>query len=140
MGCHPSALPSGVSCDTLPSQKELAQLARDDPHAFEALRKELIENAILRAPERFQLRLRQLQFRVDGIRRLARTPLGALIKMQSMMWDSFLRMDEALQQFDALSRVVARRHASREDRESRMSDPAHNAQIIDFRTRLPLGG
>jgi len=133
MSGHPSALSSGVPYDALPSQKELAQLARDDPQAFEALRAELIENAILRAPERLQLRLRQLQFRVDGIRRLARTPLGALLKMQAMMWESFLRMDEALQQFDALSRAVARRH------DGAGGGNSHDAQIIDFRTRQPLG-
>jgi hypothetical protein len=118
----------------LPSQKELAQLARDDPQAFEALRAELIENAIQRAPERLQLRLRQLQFRIDGIRRLARTPLGALLKMQALMWDSFLRMNEALQQFDALSRATARRYDAHDD------GKPHDALVIDFRTRLPLGG
>lgn len=134
MSCHPSALPSSQPYDALPSHKDLAQLARDDPQAFEALRAELIENTIRRAPERLQLRLRQLQFRIDGIRRLARTPLGALLKMQSLMWDSFLRMNDALQQFDALSRAAAPRH----DRS--VSGSPHSAQVIDFRTRLPLGG
>ena len=113
---------------SLPGQNELRQLARDDPQAFEELRGELIENAILRAPERMHLRLRQLQFRVDGIRRLARTPLGALLKMQAMMWESFLRMDEALQRLDALTRA----------RDSAM-DNSRSAQVIDFRTRQPLG-
>jgi hypothetical protein len=134
MSRHRSALSSGTPCDALPSQKELAQLARDDPQAFEALRAELIENAIQRAPERLQLRLRQLQFRIDGIRRLARTPLGALLKMQALMWDSFLRMNEALQQFDALSRAATRRHDGHDD------GKPHDALVIDFRTRLPLGG
>ena len=134
MSCHPSALSSSAPHDGLPSQKELAQLARDDPQAFEALRTELIETTILRAPERLQLRLRQLQFRIDGVRRLARTPLGALLKMQAMMWDSFLCLNEALQQLDTLSRASARRY------EQNLDGRPRDALVIDFRTRQPLGG
>ena len=134
MSYHPSAHSSSAHCGALPSQEELAQLAKDDPQAFEVLRGELIENAILRAPERIQLRLRQLQFRIDGIRRLARTPLGALIKIQALMWESFLRMDEALQNFDALTRANARRS------DERANTKPQGARVIDFRTRLPLGG
>jgi len=134
MSCHPSALSSDTRNDALPSWQELAQLARDDPQAFEALRTELIETTILRAPERLQLRLRQLQFRIDGVRRLARTPLGALLKMQAMMWDSFLCLNEALQQLDTLSRASARRY------EQNLDGRPRDALVIDFRTRQPLGG
>ena len=55
----------------LPSHDVLSRLARDDPHSFELLRHELIENRINRAPEKIRHRLRLLQFRVDGIRRRA---------------------------------------------------------------------
>src|SRR5665647_2972465 len=133
-----SHYPSALSSDerrTLPGQNELRQLAHDDPQAFETLRGELIENAILRAPERMHLRLRQLQFRVDGIRRLARTPLGALLKMQALMWESFLRMDEALQRLDALTR--ANKGASTNSRGAQAGAQA-SAHIINFRTRQPL--
>ena len=128
MSHNPSARSSSTAYSGLPSQKELMQLAREDPQAFETLRSELIENTILRAPERMQLRLRQLQFRIDGIRRLARTPLGALLKMQALMWESFLRMDEALQNFDTLTR--AKEGATVNSRGTQAS-----AQIINFRTR-----
>jgi len=133
MSHYPSAQSSGAACSGLPSQNELIQLAREDPQAFEALRSELIESTIRRAPERMQLRLRQLQFRIDGIRRLARTPLGALLKMQALMWESFLRMDEALQNFDALTRVKAQRVNAGAKANS------VGAQIINFRTRQALG-
>ena len=133
MSHYPSARSSSATYSDLPSQEELAQLARDDPQAFEVLRGELIENTILRAPERMHLRLRQLQFRIDGIRRLARTPLGALLKIQALMWESFLRMDEALQNFDALTRV----NAQRVDEGAKANSVG--AQIINFRTRQALG-
>ena len=52
MNRFPSTLLSCESSAALPSQSELLQLAHDDPQAFESLRVELIDRAILRAPER----------------------------------------------------------------------------------------
>lgn len=112
----------------LPSQEALARLASEDPQAFETLRHDLVENCILRAPERLQLRLRQLQFRIDGIRRRAGSPLGALIKIQNLMWESFLRMDSELQRYARSTTAMA------------SNDPAPlqrpRAQVIDFQSRL----
>lgn len=133
MNRFPSTLSSYASNDALPSQSELLQLAHDDPQAFESLRAELIDRAIQRAPERLQLRLRQLQFRMDGVRRLARTPLGALIRMQAMMWDSFLELNEALQRLETLTRATAAQHGS-------ASALSSDAVVIDFRTRRPREG
>lgn len=133
MNRFPSTLSSYASNDALPSQSELLQLAHDDPQAFELLRAELIDRAIQRAPERLQLRLRQLQFRMDGVRRLARTPLGALIRMQAMMWDSFLELNEALQRLETLTRATATQHGS-------TSALSSDAVVIDFRTRRPREG
>lgn len=82
----------------LPSHDVLAQLARDNPQAFERLRGELIENRITRAPEKIRHRLRLLQFRVDGIRRLSGSPLGATLRIQALMWGYFLQMNESLQE------------------------------------------
>ena len=136
MNRFPSILSSCESCesnDALPSQSALLQLAHDDPQAFESLRAELIDSAILRAPASLQLRLRQLQFRVDGVRRLARTPLGALIRMQAMMWDSFLELNEALQRLEALTRTSAAPQGA-------TGVLPGDAVIIDFRTRRQREG
>ena len=84
---------------TLPSHDALSRLARNDPQTFEILRLELIENTIDDAPEPVQLRLRQLQFRIDGIRQRSRSPLGATVKIQALMWESFLAMNDGLQAF-----------------------------------------
>lgn len=84
---------------TLPCHDALSRLARNDPQSFETLRLELIANAIDDAPEPVRLRLRQLQFRIDGIRRRSRSPLGATVKIQALMWESFLAMNDELQEF-----------------------------------------
>ena len=84
---------------TLHSHDALSRLAQSDPQSFETLRLELIANTIDDAPEPVQLRLRQIQFRIDGIRRRSHSPLGATVKIQALMWESFLVLNEQLQQF-----------------------------------------
>lgn len=118
----------------LPSQEVLAQLACENPQAFEALRSELIENCISSAPARIQPRLRGIQFRVDCIRRLSRSPLGALIKIQALMWESFLRMDHELQSFARQPSGAPPISGERMDLNYRS---AQSALIIEFQPRLP---
>lgn len=116
---------------TLPSQEELARLASENPEEFEALRSELIEDCISAAPEGFQPRLRGIQFRVDCIRRMSRNPLSALIKIQSMMWDSFLRMDRELQHYARYADGTA-------SQSGQNRRPAQSALILEFHPRLPM--
>jgi hypothetical protein len=118
----------------LPSHEILSQLALDDPRAFEALRSAMIENYIARAPQKLQFRLRQLQFRVDGIRRLSRTPLGALMKIQALMWDSYFRMDQEMQSFLHDAKGAAHPPGEKINPSAR---PVRNARIIEFQTRVP---
>ncbi len=72
------------------------KLAQDDPHAFECARLEAIETLIAAAPPDIQDRLRGLQCRIDLERRKARTPLGAAVRLQSLMWDRFESLRAAL--------------------------------------------
>lgn len=67
-----------------------SQLAKADPSAFEARRMALIEEFLCQFPQPDQQRLRGLQFRIDMVRRRARTPMGACLKISSMMWESLL--------------------------------------------------
>lgn len=60
-------------------------LAREDPDAFENARRELIESVILSAPCAIQPRLRGLQWQIDQLRELHH-PLGACVKISSLMW------------------------------------------------------
>lgn len=125
--------PPADSANELPDHEFLSQLALDDPPAFEALRAELIERAIAEAPERMQARLRGLQFRIDAIRKLSRSPLGATVKINAMMWESFLEMDQQLQAFVRLTRSPEAGPAL----PAEVDEAPKKAQVIEFRARRP---
>jgi hypothetical protein len=75
---------AGIDFDTW------SDVAEKDPKAFEQMRLDAIEACINRAPEGNRERLRRLQWRIDQERRLARTPLGACVRISRMMWQSVL--------------------------------------------------
>ena len=114
---------------TLPDYDALTRLARSDPRSFETLRLELIEGCIDDAPEPIQLRLRQLQFRIDGIRRRSRSPLGATVKINSLMWGSLLEMNDELQKLRPGNRSPRRPEPTRQS--------ADSAQVLLFGAGAP---
>lgn len=114
---------------TLPDHDALTRLARSDPHSFETLRLELIESCIDDAPEPIRLRLRQLQFRIDGIRRRSRSPLGATVKINSLMWNSLLEMNDELQKLRPGNRPPRRPEPTRQ--------AADSAQVLLFEVSAP---
>jgi hypothetical protein len=71
-------------------------LHETDPDVFELRRNEALESVIQSAPSDMQARLRGLQFRVDMERSRAGSDLAACLKAQSMMWDSLVRLRDAL--------------------------------------------
>lgn len=81
----------------LPSHDFLSSLVRLDPQGYEALRSTLINELIDRAPERLKPRLRGMQFRIDYERRLSKSALGMTVKLYRLMWASFLKLNEGLQ-------------------------------------------
>lgn len=118
----------------IPSHEALSKLASDDPTAFEALREELVSTCINNAPERLHQRLHGIQFRVDSIRRLSRSPLGALVKIQALMWRSFLDLDRKLNAFPQMVK-----NAAAPGNEPAAPSPAGGARVIAFRPRVPRG-
>ena len=64
-----------------------AELARNDPQAFELERKLLIERAIMKAPADKQQRLRCLQWKLDRVRDLASTPMAACLQINQLLWE-----------------------------------------------------
>lgn len=101
-------------------------MARDDPPAYEVLRRQLIDDFIARAPAHLRRRLRGLQFQIDGVRRLSRSALGATVKIYQLMWNSFLTLNDHLQD---LSRPEAPLCAT----PGAGDRPTKSAQIIPFR-------
>jgi hypothetical protein len=80
---------------------EWSRLAQDAPAEFERRRREVIEAAIAQAAPALQPRLRALQSRIDLERRRARTPLGAAVRLNAMMWDEFQKLRAALNRLSA---------------------------------------
>lgn len=79
---------------------EWAKLFKENPEEFERRRKEEIDKVISAVcPAELQHRLRQLQWKIDMERDAAANPMAALVKIQEMMWDSFLKMNGKLQEF-----------------------------------------
>ncbi len=106
-------------------------LHESDREAFELRRREALESVIQAAPADMQTRLRGLQFRLDMERARAGSGLASCLKAQSMMWDSLLRMRDALAELsgledDGLLGAVARSRAE-----------ARTATIIPFRPARP---
>lgn len=67
--------------------QEWSDLYKNDPVEYERRRTESIEQVISSAPEHSQLKLRQLQWKLDVIHQ-TRNPLAATIAMSKMMWES----------------------------------------------------
>ncbi len=65
-----------------------SDLANSNPEAFERKRQTTVDHFICSFPEKRQQNLRQLQWRIDGVRRTTSTPMAACIKISSMMMDS----------------------------------------------------
>ncbi len=72
----------------LPSFERLLDMAKNDPDALERLRQEHVKATINNAPGEYRQRLSGLQFRIDGQRRLAKTPMSACIGISQMMHES----------------------------------------------------
>jgi hypothetical protein len=70
-----------------------AALARDDPARFEELRRDRVDELIQQSSPRQRQRLRGIQFRIDMERRRSASPMGACVRIQSLMWDSVLGPD-----------------------------------------------
>lgn len=79
-----------------PTFDELKDLAQHNPEGFEQLRIRLISDCIRRSSRHNQRRLRGLQFVIEARRRVAASPMRALLEIQAMMHESFLNLQQAL--------------------------------------------
>lgn len=117
----------------LPSHEVLSQLVRDDPQAYEALRRDLIESFIDSAPARLKTRLRGVQFRVDCKRRLSRSALGSTVSVYKLMWQSFLCLNREWQDLVGIKEGFENLHGATP---AAGCLPKQSARIIEFLPRL----
>ncbi len=66
---------------------EWCELAQKDPEKFERKRKAVIEDFISSTSHDNEMRLRQLQWRIDMERKRCRNPMESCLKIFDMMWD-----------------------------------------------------
>jgi len=102
-----------------------AELARENPQAFELERKLLIERAIMKAPADKHQRLRCLQWKLDQIRILASTPMAACLQINRLLWEHIVSEHGLLHRLQRLQ--------SGERAEN--SEPA-TAKILPFQGRV----
>ena len=73
----------------LPSFDSLVELAKENPHQLEELRRAFTQANINSAPCHLRQRLRGLQFTIDTTLETAKTPVARCVKLSRLMHDSF---------------------------------------------------
>jgi len=102
--------------------EDWASLAKDDPEAFEIKRKHFINEYIESMPVESRQRMHQLQWRIDTVRRLSKTPMAACLKIYNMMWESAVGDNGMVNKINNL--IVAPEEESQ---------PVKTADIVAFR-------
>lgn len=103
-------------------------LAKSDPDSFEALRSQIIDEAIARFAESHQMHLRRVQWRIDRVRERSRSPMAACIAISNMMWDSFNHLNST---YKHLYQQTTSKSRSLE------VSPLPSAKILPFRAHSP---
>lgn len=103
-----------------------SNLFKTDPERFEVERKAEIEKVIASAPPKRQQELRQLQWRIDMERRMAKNPTDAMVRLQRMMWRQFYAEDGFV---FAVKQLVKVCHSAQELVEAMKPK---NAEILSF--------
>lgn len=78
------------------SISRLGELYREDPEAFEEMRRALIEQTIAGFPEEHRARAYGLQFRIDAELSLCKDPISRMNRMVEIFWDGVRRFESAI--------------------------------------------
>jgi len=114
---------NAMSIDTFDFD-EWATLAQSAPEVFEQRRSEYVEHLISACGD--ASRLHGLQCRIDMERARAHTAMKSCLRMSSLMWDSLLDCQDALDVFVRLDLSS----------EPPASPPVQEAEIIPFRRKI----
>ena len=77
---------------------ELVLLAEQDPEQFEAHRNALIANEIENSPTEYHQKLRQLQWKIDGIKHRAKDEMHTLLELHKIMQELLQEQQSLFQQ------------------------------------------
>lgn len=73
-----------------------AKLAKDDPDAYEDMRKQMIQDVIEKASPQVKQRMEGLQWQIDQIRSTSANPMSSCLKISQMMWEKVTAEDGLL--------------------------------------------
>jgi hypothetical protein len=79
---------------------ELSELYRTNVEEFEIYRNQLIDEMINSAPEEHQTKLKQIQWKLNGIHK-TKNGLAATIQISKLMWESFYDLKEKLEELQS---------------------------------------
>jgi len=116
---------SGHTTSFQDKANDWAQLAQQDPEAFEAMRNELLQDFIQNSPANVQKKLEGVQWKIEHIRRRTSSPAEALAEISSMMWQSTQQL--GMKQKDLLDICTGQ--------EIETTSSYESAQILPFKSR-----
>lgn len=82
---------------------EWAKMAKEDPDAFEDMRKQMIQNVIDSTSPEIKKRMQGLQWQIDNIRSTSSNPMASCLKISQMMWDNVLGEDGLVENMQKLN-------------------------------------
>ena len=103
------------------------ELSKQDPEAFETLRKQSIDEFIESCGESRKHRLRCLQWKIDTVRARHETPLSACVAISDMMWDSLEKLHKVYYDYEGIT-------TQRNDG-SQVYAPLPEAKVIPFHAK-----
>ncbi len=82
---------------------EWAKIAKEDPDAFEDMRKKMIQDVIEATSPEVKKRMQGLQWKIDNIRSTSPNPMASCLKISQMMWDNVLGEEGLLENMRKLN-------------------------------------
>lgn len=83
---------------------EWATLHKVDPDAFEVRRSATLERLLQSVDEESRHALEQTLFRADMVRRRSKSPLQGAIEASNLMWESFGKLREKVNELEEITR------------------------------------
>jgi len=79
------------------------KLAKENPDAYEEMRKKLIQEVIDRTSPEVRRRMEGLQWQIDQIRSTSTNPMSSCLKISQMMWDKVIGEEGLVEHMRRLS-------------------------------------
>lgn len=103
-----------------------ARLAKDDPEAYEDMRREMVQEILDNTSPEIKRRMQGLQWQIDQVRSTSANPMASCLKISQMMWDRVLGEDGLLENLQRLNNPDI----------DKLNRPKESATIIELKDGL----